>query len=519
MADSMIQNLLKTPRQIREEQLQKMRDEAAGRAQLGGPVRGASSALPGIFSSVLQQQRPALATDIAQSARGLTQGLGGMLGAAGYQQAGQALAQATVTPEERQAAQLQQAIKGYQPGNLQSMKATYEQLKAANAPPQLLMQISEQIQQQEGVVRQQMQEQQAQSAAVEYVSRFSPELGELVASNAMLPKDAIEAVQKAQEPIKVGDVLVNFDPQTKKASTVFDARQRQPNTKYEILTPTAKTQLGLPEGIQYQRNTTTGQITKISGASLPQLGNIPVGYQVVVDTDAQNRPLISMQPIPGSPQEQEIKQSQDAVRAGKKGRATKYSQIVSPSIDLAIEIAEDPKNWATGKGGAFVEQLGRLSGGIISAETSRLALTEQLTTIRANIGFDRLQKMRDESPTGGALGQVALQELYALQSSIAPLNPNMKSSELVSSLKKVKETYRKAVEAIANDLTDEQLLQEGLGDLIPFRTATRNDDGSYTPLQPAEEPEFDISVLPKDIQEGWDNLDPATKQTLVEAYK
>jgi hypothetical protein len=95
----------------------------------------------------------------------------------------------------------------------------------------------------------------------------------------------------------------------------------------------------------------------------------------------------------------------------------------------------------------------------------------------------------------------------------------MKSSELVSSLKKVKETYRKAVEAIANDLTDEQLLQEGLGDLIPFRTATRNDDGSYTPLQPAEEPEFDISVLPKDIQEGWDNLDPATKQTLVEAYK
>tara|TARA_S200002703_G_scaffold152456_1_gene152869 strand:- start:3501 stop:5060 length:1560 start_codon:yes stop_codon:yes gene_type:complete len=519
MADSMIQNLLKTPRQIREEQLQKMRNEAAGRAQLGGPIRGASSALPGIFSSVLQQQRPALATDIAQTARGLTQGLGGMLGAAGYQQAGQALAQATVTPEERQAAQLQQAIRGYQPGNLQSMKATYEQLKAANAPPQLLMQISEQIQQQEGVVRQQMQEQQAQSAAVEYVSRFSPELGELVASNAMTPKDAIEAVRKAQEPIKVGDVLVNVDPQTKKASTVFDARQRQPNTRYEILTPAEKTQLGLPEGIQYQRNATTGQITKISGASLPQLGNIPVGYQVVVDTDAQNRPLISMQPIPGSPQEQELKQSQEAVRAGKQGRATKYNQIVAPSIDLAIEIAEDPKNWATGKGGAFVEQLGRLSGGIISAETSRLALTEQLTTIRANIGFDRLQKMRDESPTGGALGQVALQELYALQSSIAPLNPNMKSSELVSSLKKVKETYRKAVEAIANDLTDEQLLQEGLGDLIPFRTATRNDDGSYTPLQPAEEPEFDISVLPKDIQEGWDNLDPATKQTLVEAYK
>jgi hypothetical protein len=210
-----------------------------------------------------------------------------------------------------------------------------------------------------------------------------------------------------------------------------------------------------------------------------------------------------MQPIPGSPQERELQQSQEAVRAGKRGKATKFTQVVSPSIDLAIEIAEDPDNWATGKSGAFIEQLGRLSGGIISAETSRLALTEQLTTIRANIGFDRLQKMRDESPTGGALGQVALQELYALQSSIAPLNPNMKDTELVASLNKVKDTYRKAVEAVANDLTDEQLIAEGLGDLIPFRTANRNPDGSYTPLEPADDT-FDITSLPQEVQDTWE---------------
>ena len=130
MADSMIQNLLKTPRQIREEQLQKMRDEAAGRAQLGGPIRGASSALPGIFSSVLQQQRPALATDIAQTARGLTQGLGGMLGAAGYQQAGQALAQATVTPEERQAAQAQSVLKGLDMTNPEQLAEASKKLQS-----------------------------------------------------------------------------------------------------------------------------------------------------------------------------------------------------------------------------------------------------------------------------------------------------------------------------------------------------------------------------------------------------
>lgn len=363
--------------------------------------------------------------------------------------------------------------------------------------------------QQAQVLRQAEQEkaqaQRAQTAAVEFVSAQNPELGALVASGAMAPKDAIEAVRKGKEPIKVGDVLVNVDPKTNKAAIVFDARNRKPQTKYEILTPAEKTNLGLPESGQYQRNVATGEVKKIAGANLPQMGNIPPGYRVVVDTDAQNRPLISMEPIPGSPQAKELEQAEQAVRAGKRGKATKYTQIVSPSIDLAIEIAEDPENWATGKGGAFIEQLGRLSGGIISAETSRLALTEQLTTIRANIGFDRLQRMRDESPTGGALGQVALQELYALQSSIAPLNPNMKSTELVASLNKVKDTYRKAVEAVANDLTDEQLIAEGLGDLIPFRTATRNPDGSYTPLEPAEDT-FDLSSLPQEVQDTWEYM-------------
>ena len=365
--------------------------------------------------------------------------------------------------------------------------------------------------------QEQIQAQKARTTAVEFVSAQNPDLGKLVASGAMSPKDAIEAVRKAQEPLKVGDVLVNYDPKTKQAATVFDARQRKPNTTYEILTEAQKNQLGITAPGLYQRGS-DGKVSRIAGADLPQLGTIPQGYQVIVDTDESNRPLISMQPIPGSPQARELQQSQEAVRAGKRGKATKFTQVVSPSIDLAIEIAEDPDNWATGKSGAFIEQLGKLSGGIISAETSRLALTEQLTTIRANIGFDRLQKMRDESPTGGALGQVALQELYALQSSIAPLNPNMKDTELVASLNKVKDTYRKAVEAVANDLTDEQLIAEGLGDLIPFRTANRNPDGSYTPLEPADDT-FDISVLPEDIQAGWETLDEATKNALMEAYK
>ena len=47
MAESMLANLLRTPKQIREEELLKMQQQAAAQAQLGGVMRGQSSALPG----------------------------------------------------------------------------------------------------------------------------------------------------------------------------------------------------------------------------------------------------------------------------------------------------------------------------------------------------------------------------------------------------------------------------------------------------------------------------------------
>jgi hypothetical protein len=412
--------------------------------------------------------------------------------------------------EEMQKAEAFEEIqRDYQPGNIQNMAETYTRLKEAGAPAETLQRLSgditaasEAFNVRAEAQREKERQVKAREQAVAFISQTNPDLGNLVASEAMSVKDGIEAVRKAQEPIKVGDVLGNIDPKTKKFNEIYDARQRKPNTTYEILTEDEKKQLGITAPGLYQRGS-DGKVSRIAGADLPQLGTIPVGYQVIVDTDENNRPLISMQPMKGSPQERELQQSKDAVRAGKRGKATKFTQVVAPSIDLAIEIAEDPENWATGKSGAFIEQLGKLSGGIISAETSRLALTEQLTTIRANIGFDKLQRMRDESPTGGALGQVALGELYALQSSIAPLNPNMKDTELVASLNKVKANYRKAVEAVANDLTDEQLIAEGLGDLIPFRTANRNPDGSYTPLEPADDT-FDITSLPQEVQDTWE---------------
>jgi hypothetical protein len=128
MADGMLQGLLKTPQQVREEQLLRMQQQAVAGRQLQSPLR-ASSALPGIFSNVLAQQAPALATDVAQAARGITQGVGGMLGAVGQQGLGQAVAGATITPEERQAAQAQQVLQGLDQNNADSLEAAAQRLQ------------------------------------------------------------------------------------------------------------------------------------------------------------------------------------------------------------------------------------------------------------------------------------------------------------------------------------------------------------------------------------------------------
>lgn len=78
-------------------------------------------------------------------------------------------------------------------------------------------------------------------------------------------------------------------------------------------------------------------------------------------------------------------------------------------------------------------------------------LRNRIATLKANLGFDRLQKMRDESPTGGALGQVAVQELEALQASVASLSPLQSPEELSSNFDKIGLHYKGWKETVTAD--------------------------------------------------------------------
>jgi hypothetical protein len=94
-----------------------------------------------------------------------------------------------------------------------------------------------------------------------------------------------------------------------------------------------------------------------------------------------------------------------------------------------------------------------LGGRLLGWTESATDLEKTLDTVKANLGFDRLQQMRNESKTGGALGQVAVKELDRLEAARASLDRAQSPKQLKENLDNVYEAYRRwrntATEALA----------------------------------------------------------------------
>ena len=114
----------------------------------------------------------------------------------------------------------------------------------------------------------------------------------------------------------------------------------------------------------------------------------------------------------------------------------KTAEIVTTTVDSALKKVG---RLTTGAGGAA---LGMLPG------TDAYDLRAEIDTLKANLGFDTLQAMRDASPTGGALGQVAVQELTMLQSTVASLDPNQSPEQLRRNLESVRDRYQRVLDII-----------------------------------------------------------------------
>lgn len=101
--------------------------------------------------------------------------------------------------------------------------------------------------------------------------------------------------------------------------------------------------------------------------------------------------------------------------------------------------------------GATTAGIGGWALGIVPGTTAR-DLRSNIGTIKANLGFQQLQAMRDASPTGGALGQVAVQELKALQDTVSALDPEQSPAQLKENLLKVQKHYENWKRTLEGDL-------------------------------------------------------------------
>lgn len=158
----------------------------------------------------------------------------------------------------------------------------------------------------------------------------------------------------------------------------------------------------------------------------------PKGFMYVKDETAPHG--IKQVPISGS--DEDLKR-QTADQA--KGDQFKYKDVALQDVRrMQDKIKSAPwYNPTTGLIGNFLKDV----GGTAAADVNALA-----TSIKASIGFDRLQEMREASPTGGALGQVSNMELRQLNAALGNLEQTQSEEQLLENLERIEAIYIQVME-------------------------------------------------------------------------
>jgi hypothetical protein len=147
------------------------------------------------------------------------------------------------------------------------------------------------------------------------------------------------------------------------------------------------------------------------------------------------------------------------------GRETGEGQMNLPKSEIALETSkiqnatvinsidqvldkiaplDKPGGERKPKGSFLTGYTGSIANSIPGTEAHDIWNT--LNTIKANLGFDKLQAMRDASPTGGALGQVSEMENKLLQSVWGSIEQSQSAAQLVANLQQIRDIRQKSQE-------------------------------------------------------------------------
>ena len=179
------------------------------------------------------------------------------------------------------------------------------------------------------------------------------------------------------------------------------------------------------------------QVNVNTGDTGPKFGTIPPGYMMTGDAESGYR----MEPVEGSPDIKDSEKESSQAWLALDGMLSGIDNIQG----TIKEVKDDSDSMSTGIIGSILKRI---------PTTDAYNMGKKVQTIQANLGFDKLQSMREASPTGGALGQVSERELNFLQSTVANLDPNMGEEEFDKALEKIEEHYANWKKAVTRHYTD-----------------------------------------------------------------
>jgi hypothetical protein len=169
--------------------------------------------------------------------------------------------------------------------------------------------------------------------------------------------------------------------------------------------------------------------------------NLPAPAPGYIWGNAPDGSLIQI-PVPGGPAAAKVEEKQ-----GKEGRqqATRERQlnILSEDITRALSLSDQEMALGiptVGAGSVFANLPG----------TKAHDLAKTLDSIKARVGFDALQEMRANSPTGGALGAVSEKENMLLQSQLGSLEQSQSKEAFKHNLQRLERTYLDIVHGPGN---------------------------------------------------------------------
>lgn len=205
-------------------------------------------------------------------------------------------------------------------------------------------------------------------------------------------------------------------------------------------------QLGLadPAYAEFLASQPSGQTIYV-GPQGQQFANAPFGQDYRRNPDgtvwvdpATGLPEIVQ--IPNGPQAIEAAAAEAAGDTGKT-QVERYGNVVTEDIGRALDLIEKDPVFTTGVLGQMLSQIG-------GSPANRVA--NLIETVESNVGFDRLQAMRESSPTGGALGSVTERELSLLTSAIGSLKQSNNADDLAYNLRRVNKIYMDIIHGPGN---------------------------------------------------------------------